>query len=93
MPEAAPNATSDAINIRNISIKCGNCNTYQTLTAFGQREEWNVYTYECENDTCDPNVTRTIIEVPADLDSFARRDPTWRGGGKHGEEGTGAEED
>ena len=22
------------INIRNLSIKCGNCDTYQTLTAF-----------------------------------------------------------
>ncbi len=88
-----PAGEHDPINIRNISIKCGNCNTYQTLTAFGQREEWNVYTYECENDTCDPAVTRTLVEVPKELDSFARRDPTWRGGGKHGEVGTeGGEE-
>jgi hypothetical protein len=71
MPEAAPNAMNDTINIRNISIKCGNCNTYQTLTAFGQREEWNVYTYESRS----PHACR-------------RRDPTWRGGGKHGEIGT-----
>ena len=92
MPEAAPSAMPDAINIRNISIKCGNCNTYQTLTAFGQRDEWNVYTYECENDTCDPAVTRTLVEVPKEMDSFARRDPTWRGGGKHGEIGTGGGE-
>jgi hypothetical protein len=84
-------AGEEKVNIRNISIKCGNCNTYQTLLRYSRREDWNVYTYECENDTCDPAVTRTIIEVPADLDSFARRDPTWRGGGKHGEEGTGAE--
>ena len=52
------------INIRNISIKCGNCNTYQTLATFSRRDEWNVYTYECENDTCDPDVTRTLVEVP-----------------------------
>ena len=83
----------ERVNIRNISIKCGNCNTYQTLSAYSRREDWNVYTYECENDICDPNVTRTIVEVPQDLDSFARRDPNWRGGGKHGEEGTGEAEE
>ena len=83
----------ERVNIRNISIKCGNCNTYQTLSAYSRREDWNVYTYECENDVCDPNVTRTIVEVPRDLDSFARRDPNWRGGGKHGEEGTGEAEE
>lgn len=81
------------MNIRNISVKCGNCNTYQTLAGFARNEEWNVYTYECENDTCDPAVTRTLVEVPADLDEFARRDPNWRGGGKHGEEGDGGAEE
>lgn len=71
-----------SINIRNISVKCGHCGTYQTLCGFQQREDWNVYTYECENDTCDPNVTRTLVEVPRELDEFARRDPEWRGGEK-----------
>ena len=33
----------------------------------------NVYTYECENDVCDPNVTRTVIEVPRHLDNSTRR--------------------
>jgi len=80
------------INIRNLSIKCGNCNTYQTLSAFQPREEWNVYTYECENQICDPAVTRTYVEVPRDLDEFANRDPEWRGGGRHGEEGDGSPE-
>ena len=75
--------TEETINIRNISIKCGHCNTYQTLSGFSRREDWNVYTYECENDICDANVTRTLIEVPAHLDVFARRDPEWRGGKKH----------
>ena len=32
---------SEEINIRNISIKCGNCNTYQTLAAFSRRDaDW-----------------------------------------------------
>jgi hypothetical protein len=84
---------SDTIDIRNISIKCGHCNTYQTLSGYARREDWNVYTYECENDVCDPNLTRTLLEVPKDLDVFARRDPGWRGGGRHGEEGTGEEEE
>ncbi len=77
------------INIRDISIRCGNCDTYQTLVAFGRREEWNVYTYECENQTCEARVTRTLVEVPRALDEFAHRDPQWRGGGRHGEWGGG----
>jgi hypothetical protein len=77
------------INVRDISIKCGNCNTYQTLCTFSRRDDMNVYTYECENDKCDPAVTRTHVEVPRDLDEFARRDADWRGGGKHGEVGDG----
>ncbi len=85
---------SDTIDIRNISIKCGHCNTYQTLSSYARRDdEWTVYTYECENGVCDPNMTRTLLEVPRQLDVFARRDPEWRGGGKHGEEGTGEAED
>ena len=73
-----------SINIRNVSIKCGRCDTYQTLCGFSQREGWNVYTYECENDVCPADETRTLVEVPAELDEFARRDPGWRGGGRHG---------
>jgi len=85
---------SDTIDIRNISIKCGHCNTYQTLCSYARKDdEWNVYTYECENGVCDPSLTRTLLEVPRHLDVFARRDPEWRGGGKHGEEGTGEPED
>ena len=72
------------INIRNLSVKCGNCDAYQTLVGFARRGEWNVYTYECENQVCDPAVTRTLLEVPADLDEFARRDPGWRDGRRHG---------
>ncbi len=76
----------EPINIRNLSIKCGNCETYQTLSGFSQSGDWNVYTYECENDVCDPAVTKTLLEVPGEFDAFARRDPEWRGGGRHGED-------
>lgn len=69
----------ESINVRNISIKCGNCDTYQTLCSFARSGCWNVYTYECENDICDASVTRTLIEVPVELDEFARRDPSWEG--------------
>lgn len=70
----------ESINIRNISIKCGHCQTYQTLSGFERSGDWNVYTYECENDLCDPEMTRTLVEVRRDLDEFARRDPEWREG-------------
>ena len=83
-PEPAEAPPGPTINIRNISIKCGNCNTYQTLAAFSRRDDWNVYTYECDNDVCAPAVTRTLVEVPRDLDEFANRDPNWRGGRKWG---------
>jgi hypothetical protein len=89
MARAEEGIMSEEINIRNISVLCGNCNTYQTLASFRRREGWNVYVYECENQVCDPNVTRTLIEVPREMDSFARRDPEWRGGGKHGAQGDG----
>ncbi len=74
----------ETLNIRNLSIKCGQCETYQTLLRFERHGEWNVYTYECENETCAPEVTRTLLEVPAELDVFARRDPQWRGGQRWG---------
>lgn len=69
----------DSINIRNLSIKCGQCDTYQTLAGFSRAGDWNVYTYECENEVCDPKVTRTLVEVPREMDEFARRDPSWEG--------------
>ncbi|MBZ0114700.1 MAG: hypothetical protein K8J08_19720, partial [Thermoanaerobaculia bacterium] len=56
---------------------------YQVLSGYERRDTWNVYTYECESG-CDPDVTRTLLEVPADLDDFARRDPDWRGGRRWG---------
>jgi hypothetical protein len=61
------------IDIFMMSIKCGNCDAYQTIVKFWKGPEKNVYTYECENETCDPNVTRTIVEVPKHLDNSTRR--------------------
>jgi hypothetical protein len=71
------------IDIRNLSIKCGNCDTYQTLVHFRRAGDWHVYTYVCENERCDAEVTKTYLEVPRDLDEFARRDPEWHGGKPH----------
>ena len=71
------------INIRNLSIKCGHCDTYQTLSAYRRRDDRNVYVYECENDVCDPELSRTLVEVPSELDEFASRDPTWAHGRRH----------
>ena len=83
-PKSLPIAGPSTINIRNLSIKCGNCDTYQTLSHFRPRGDGrHVYTYECENEVCDPAVTRTYLEVPADLDEFANRDPDWHGGEVH----------
>jgi hypothetical protein len=61
------------IDIFMMSVKCGNCDTYQTVMKFEKVGEKNVYTYECENEICDPNLTRTIIEVPRHLDNSTKR--------------------
>jgi len=61
------------IDIFMMSVKCGNCDTYQTIVGYRKEADKNVYTYECENEICDPNVTRTIVEVPRQLDNSTRR--------------------
>ena len=61
------------IDIFVMSIKCGNCETYQTVVGFKKYPEKNVYTYECENEICDPNVTRTLVEVPKEVDNSTKR--------------------
>ena len=61
------------IDIFMMSVKCGNCDTYQTIVSFQKLPDKNVYTYECENDQCDPNVTRTIVEVPREVDNSTKR--------------------
>lgn len=97
--EPAPEPTSEptaagkersgpsTINIRNFSVRCGRCNQYMVIVGFAHLDEdWNLYTYECETEPCasDPSITRTFLEIPADLDEFANRDPNWRGGKKWG---------
>lgn len=69
------------INIRDISIRCGHCNSYQTLSGFEPSDGYNIYTYECKNDTCDPAATRTLIEVPVFLDIFYQKHPECGGTG------------
>lgn len=61
------------IDIFMMSVKCGFCDTYQTVVGFRKLPDKNVYTYECENDICDPNMTRTILEVPSHLDNSTKR--------------------
>ncbi len=61
------------IDIFMMSVRCGNCDSYQTIVKFQKGPEKNVYTYECENEICDPNVTRTLVEVPRHLDNSTRR--------------------
>jgi hypothetical protein len=70
-PEGLPEA--HVIDVFMMSVRCGNCDTYQTIVGFKKLAERNVYTYECENELCDPNVTRTIVEVPKHLDNSVKR--------------------
>jgi hypothetical protein len=70
-PEGPPD--THVIDVFAMSVKCGNCDTYQTIVGFTKMAEHNVYTYECENELCDPNVTRTIVEVPKHLDNSVKR--------------------
>lgn len=74
-PEGTPDL--HVIDIFMMSVKCGNCDKYQTVVSFDKKDpDKNVYTYECDWDVspgCDVNVTRTIIEVPKHLDNSTRR--------------------
>ncbi len=77
-----------SIHIRNVSLRCGRCGLPKTLAGYKPNGDWNVYTFECENDPCDPESSRVFVEVPIGLDEFANRDPNWRGGRRHaGSEG------
>jgi hypothetical protein len=73
MAESPDSPDAHVIDIFMMSIKCGNCDTYQTIVGFRKLPEKNVYTYECENDICDPNMTRTIVEVPRQYDNSTKR--------------------
>jgi len=71
------------VNLRNFSVKCGFCSEYQTLCGYSVEAGWNVYVFECDNSVCDTARSRTLIEVPIDLDEFAERDPSWKQGAEH----------
>ena len=71
------------VNLRLLSLRCGTCGQYQTLTAFERRRGLNVYRYECETSPCVEEGRFLLVEVPVEVDDFARRDPTWRGGERH----------
>ena len=72
---SAPEQTPDkhVIDVFMMSVKCGNCDSYQTVVGFKKLPDKNVYTYECENEICDPNETRTILEVPKEFDNSTKR--------------------
>jgi len=76
MTEPEEEGPKHVVDIFMMSVKCGNCDRYQTVVEFKKSGDVNVYTYECDWDTspqCDPNVTRTIVEVPRHLDNSTRR--------------------
>jgi hypothetical protein len=51
-----------------------------TLAEYAPREGWNVYTFQCDAGSCDPATSRTVVEVPIELDEFAQRHPACGGG-------------
>jgi hypothetical protein len=63
------------INIRDLSIRCGACGTYQTLSAWEPGDGYNAYTYECVDSPCEASRTRTVLEVPVILDEFYEAHP------------------
>ena len=79
----ADDAALGGVNLRLLSLRCGTCGAYQTLAAFERREGLNVYRYECELAPCVDEGRFLLVEVPVEVDDFARRDPTWRGGARH----------
>ena len=72
-------ARGGMIQIRDLSIRCGQCMNFMTLSEYDAREGWNAYTFICESG-CDPAVARMVVEVPADLDLFAQKHPECGGG-------------
>lgn len=77
-------AADGSIHIRNISLRCGRCAAYPALAHFRRDQDWNVYTYACEPGTCVGEESAFDLFVAVDRDAFARRDPKWRGGARHG---------
>lgn len=63
------------INLRDLSIKCGRCGEYQTLSDFEPCDGFHRYTYECEETGCNADETRTYLEIPSALDLFHKKPP------------------
>ena len=70
--ESYPDAV---INIRDLSIRCGQCKNYMTLVSYEPGDGRNAYTFECDAGGCDPGASRTLVEVPVTLDEFAQKHP------------------
>ncbi len=68
-----PDYSAGVINIRDLSIRCGQCMNFMTLASYEPRDGWNAYTYQCDGGTCDAAAARTVVEVPVSLDEFAVR--------------------
>jgi len=76
MEDSEERRETHVVDVFMMSVKCGNCDKYQTIVGFEKRGDHHVYTYECDWDAspgCDQNVTRTIVEVPKHVDNSARR--------------------
>jgi len=68
------------INLRDLSVRCGRCSNYMTLSGYETRAGWNAYTFECDGGGCEPAASRTVIEIPTEIDEFARKHPDCGGG-------------
>ena len=42
----------EVINIRDVSLRCGQCRNFMTLSAYEARDGWNAYTFECDGGGC-----------------------------------------
>lgn len=78
------------INIRDLSIRCGRCGVYQTLVAWHPGDGFHAYTYECEDTGCDPEASRTVLEIPEVLDLFHEPHPESACGGACAPSGDGS---
>ena len=81
------------VNIRNFSVKCGNCDAYPVLAAYEPGDEHNLYRFECDElEQAKEGCVPILLEIPVELDEFGNRDPNWHGGKKHAGADGAAEE-
>ena len=53
------------VNIRNFSVRCGQCDKYPVLASYEPSEEHNVYRFECDEV---PDCQPIFLEIPIELD-------------------------